>query len=827
MNEPLVQEDRQVDVSLSDLGEVFEKAANAKGVYGWQLLHGDLVLNEVLQEKMAEALKPHLKDANKDGQRFTSAFAALIGSSRLSRLEQSAIVRGVRALESVSSTFAQRMRRRAVPVILQMSAVECGAACLAMILSYYGRNTAIAECRQCFGVGRDGVTARAIAKVAQSFGLRVKAYSLQKALSDFRFIQLPAIAHWEFNHFVVIERWSPTEAEIVDPAQGRRKLTAAEFEDAFTGVVLTFEPGMQFEPRETAIHTSWVTYLGHLLRIPGTVGVLSQIIMASLFLQLVGLAGPVFTQVLIDRVLPMQMTNLVTVLTLGMGILVLAEVVTSYLRSVLLIYLSARLDSQMMLGFFEHLLSLPFSFFQERTSGDLLARLGSNSKIRDTLTNEVMSVLLDGLFVMGYLVILLLAAPTFAAFVFGMAILQIGLLQATTGRLHALTQRYLVAEAESQGYLVEALNGVATVKALGAETRIFDRWSNLFFNELNLSVERSQLSALLDAGLGTLRVLSPLVLLWLGAQQVLAGAMSIGTMLALTALASSFLGPIVSLAESTQRMQLIRAHLERLADVLEAEPEQDGAAKRRPSVALKGRIQLESVSFRYDPNQPYVLRDISLDILPGQKVALVGASGSGKSTLAKLLLGLYLPTKGDIRYDGILLKELSYRVLRSQLGVVLQESFLFSGSIRQNITFSDPGLSLKEVKKAAKSAAIHKDIKRMPMKYETLVAEGGSGLSGGQRQRLSLARALVRDPAILLLDEATSHLDVMTEREVDENLSRLTCTRIVIAHRLSTIRNADLILVLDNGQIVERGTHNNLLAQKGLYADLVHSQTTS
>jgi ABC-type bacteriocin/lantibiotic exporter with double-glycine peptidase domain len=381
-------------------------------------------------------------------------------------------------------------------------------------------------------------------------------------------------------------------------------------------------------------------------------------------------------------------------------------------------------------------------------------------------------------------------------------------------------QRDLFAQAESQSYLVEALTGILTLKACGCEDNAFNHWSNLFFKQLNVSLQRNHLGAMVDTAMLSLRTVSPLVLLWVGTLYVLNGTMSLGTMLALNAIATAFLMPLSSLISNGQRLQLVGAHLERLTDVLTAESEQTLQGVQM-APRLTGRIELNQISFRYDPNALPVLHNISLTIEPGQKIALVGRSGSGKSTLAKLLLGLYLPTNGEILYDGIPLSALNWRTLRSQFGVVLQEPFLFSGSIRQNVAVNNPSLGFEQVKAAAQLAAIHDEIMQLPMAYETRIAEGGTGLSGGQRQRLTIARALAHQPAVLLLDEATSHLDGVTESLVEQNLSQLPCTRIVIAHRLSTVRNADQIFVLDKGIIVERGSHEELLKQQGHYASLV------
>lgn len=688
-----------------------------------------------------------------------------------------------------------------------------------MILTYYGRKTNVGDCRSQLDVGRDGLTALAIAKAARSYGLRVRAYSINP--EDFHFVQAPAIVHWNFNHFVVVEKWSRGRVVVVDPAVGRLSLTPEEFDAGFTGVVLMFEPGAHFEKIGTQDRSLWRRYLlKYVLKSPG---LLLQIIGATLLLQGLGLAFPIFTKVLVDYVLPFQVRGILTICGLGMLLLVMAQAVIGYTRGALVLFIQTRLDSRMMLDFFEHLLSLPFKFFQQRSSGDLLMRLSSNVIIREVLTSQTLSIVLDGSLVLLYLVIILTQATAFGLIVLAIGGLQVCLLLATTRRVKTLMQNDLAAQSKSQSYLVEALTRIEAIKAAGAEERTLDRWSNLFFSQINVSLQRSHLSILIDTGMMSLRLLSPLILVWFGAYRVLDGSMTLGTMLALNALAAAFLSPLSSLVSNGQRLQLVGSHLERVADVLEAEPEQVNPEQHAPSIS--GRVELKNVSFRYDLNAPEVLTNISLRIESGQKVAIVGRTGSGKSTLGKLLLGLYAPTDGRILYDDVSLESMNCRDLRRQFGVVMQDSLLFSGSVRQNISFSDPRLSLDKVKGAARLAVIDDDVEKMPMGYETLISEGSAGLAGGQRQRLSLARALAHEPVILLLDEATSHLDAITERQVDQNLSGLSCTRIVIAHRLSTIVNADLIVVLDHGKIVERGTHTTLLLQNGLYAELVNSQS--
>lgn len=725
---------------------------------------------------------------------------------------------------SRTASLAQGLRRKSilrkrVPVLLQMSAVECGAACLAMILRYYGRKTSISEVSERVSIGRDGLSALGIVKAARDYGLRVRAISLKD--NDFRGVNLPAIIHWQFNHFLIVERWSPTSVDVVDPASGARRIPAAEFDASFTGVVITLEPGVQFVRSTNSQAITIGTYaLEYIKRAPL---VLVQILVASIILQGVGLLFPLLTDVIVDEIIPSKVSDVLPLIGIGIVVILIAQLITMLLRASLLVYLQTRIDTRIMPSFFERLLMLPQSFFQKRSSGDILTRIESNTIVRDIISNQLVSTLLDGGLVVIYLAILFAESSTFGIVVLVVAICQVIILLCTNNPIRDLNRRELEAAGKTQGYVAEALAGITTLKAAGAEHRAFGRWANLFFDQLNTTTRLSYLSSAIGSFMTTLSTLAPLVLLWIGTMQVINGTMQVGTMLALNALASSFLTPVTSLVSSGQQLQIVHSHLERIADVLDAQPEQDIQRVQQPP-RLTGRIHLEHVSFRYDANSSYVLNDISLDVEPGQKIAIVGRTGSGKSTLGQLLLGLCLPTEGEILYDGIPLRFLNYQAVRAQFGVVMQNSTVFSGSIRENIAFNVPDIGLERIAQAAHIAAIHDDIMQMPMGYETYVSEGGSALSGGQRQRISIARAVAANPAIMLLDEATSALDVITERTVEQNLHNLGCTQVIIAHRLSTVRNADRILVLDGGVLLEQGTHNELIQQNRYYAQLIRSQ---
>lgn len=703
-----------------------------------------------------------------------------------------------------------------------MSEVECGAACLAMILQYYGRKTSVSEIRDRNGIGRDGLSALAIVKAARSYGLRVRAVSLPN--TDFRYVTLPAIVHWEFNHFIVVEHWSSNGVDVVDPAIGRRRLTAEEFDAGFTGVVIMLEPGVQFVRHIQSPRMSIRSFImQYFQQNPSS---FLQIIAASLVLQVFGLGVPLLTKVVVDQIIPLQMESILPYLALGVLILVAAQTTTTLLRSFLLIHLKTRLDIQMTTGFIEHLLTLPYRFFLQRSTGDILTRIASNTVIRDLVSTQLISTLLDGSLVIIYFAVLMAVSPLFGTMILIFGLVEVALLIGSSNPIRRLASRELEAAGKAQGYTTEMLTGIATLKAAGAEQRAFQQWTNFYFNQLNTSVRQDYVTTVIGTIIGVLRTLSPLAILWLGTYMILNHTMDLGTLFALNALAGAFLSPLGSLASSGQKLQVVHSHLERIGDVLEADREQDILRVQQPPT-LSGRILLDHVSFQYDPNSPKVLHDISVQVEPGQKVAIVGRTGSGKSTMGKIMLGLCLPTEGSILYDNIPLNYLNYQAVRAQMGVVMQESRIFSGTIRYNISFNDPDMSMERVVKAAQAAALHDEVMQMPMGYETFVAEGGSALSGGQNQRLAIARALANTPSILMLDEATSALDVVTERMVEQHLREMNCTQIIIAHRLSTIRNADLILVMDEGHIVERGTHQELMRKNGFYVWLIQNQLAS
>jgi ATP-binding cassette, subfamily B, bacterial len=718
-----------------------------------------------------------------------------------------------------ASVFARlRLRRsRQVPFIAQLTPTDCGAASLAMVLALHGKETPIHAVRAQLGGGRNGVTAKQILTAARGYGLRARGVGVD--LDTLKYLSTGAILHWELNHFVVFERVSRRHLQIVDPGIGRRRVPLQEASKSLSGVAILLEPSEAFKTEKPERKGRYKRYRDWIF---GVRGVWGRVLLASLFLQMIALAVPGLMGAIVDKVVPRADMQLLYLVAAGCVTMSSFYFLSSFLRSRLLLHLRTQIETRMSLDFVEHLLALPYAFFQERTTGDLMMRLSSQAAIRELLTTGALSALLDGALVTVYFVLLVGAAPILAAVAAGMAVAQVAVVAFAGKRNADLMTEGLATQAKLEAYQVEMLAGVETLKSMGAAPRATARWTDLYVNVLNTSLTRGEFDSTFQSLVGTLHFIGPIALLLTGAHQVVSGKLSLGIMLGLSALGSGFLEPVSNLVTTAMKLTQLRSYMERLEDVLDAPVEPTRPEQlARP---LSGQIEVHEVSFRYPSEAQPTLEAVSFRIEPGECVAIVGASGSGKSTLARLLAGLYQPANGGIAYDGTQLAAMDLGRLRERLGIVTQDTRLFSGTLRDNVALFEPTVPEHAIHRACELACLHSDITRMPMGYDTMLADGGSSLSGGQRQRLSLARALLREPDILILDEATSALDTVTEQRVQAELRALNCTRVLVAHRLSTIIESDKIVVLDQGRVVGVGRHTDLLLSCPAYQNLIRAQ---
>ena len=745
--------------------------------------------------------------------------------------------------------------RRRTPTVLQMEAVECGAACLCMVLGYYGRYVALEDARIACGVSRDGSKASNLVRAARRYGLVARGIRTEPdALEEVGF---PSILHWNLNHFVVLEGMTDRWVYLNDPAFGPRRVSREELDCSFSGIVLAFEVGDAFRRAGRPFRASATL----LRRLRGASWQVAFVVVAALLLVGPGLLGPAFSKVFVDEILVAGTTDWLRPLLLAM---LAAAIVSGGLTLLQREYL-LRFETQLSAGgsarFFWHVLRLPITFFAQRYGGEVGSRVATNDRIASMLSGELAVSFVSALTVVFYAAAMARYDIRLALIGVSAALVNVVVLVWIGRERRDANQRLLQERGKMIGAAMGGLQTIETLKASGSESDFFSRWSGHHAKMLNAQQHLGLRTAALTVVPPAVAAVASASVLGLGATRVIDGAMTMGALVAFQGLLSGFLAPIGARIEimDAQHHDLVLAvtsHLPHLIaytivgtatdleDVLKAEPDQsaagghvvaatsdreassgsDESGMRSRSARLRGEITVRDLTFGFSPLDPPLISDFTLSVAAGECIALVGGSGSGKSTLARLLCGLYKPWSGEVLLDGLPRDAHDPRVLCSSIGYVDQEIFLFEGSVRDNLCLWDDTVAEPVVVRAAKDAHVHDLIVMRPGAYAAPVEEGGRNFSGGQRQRMEIARALALRPSILIMDEATSALDAETERRVSDSVRRRGCTCIIVAHRLSAVRDADRILVLDRGRVVEEGDHAYLLQKGGRYLDLMQHE---
>ena len=707
------------------------------------------------------------------------------------------------------------------PTLLQMEAVECGAAALGIIMYYLGRVVPLPELRRECGVSRDGSKASNMLKAARRYGLEAKGF--KKELNQLRELPLPYIVFWNFNHFLVVEGWGKEKVYLNDPATGPCKVSLQEFDEAYTGVVLVMQPGEEFQRggrKANMLLAIWS-------RLKGTTGALAYCMFAGLLLTLVGLVVPVFTQIFVDEILIQGRQHWLRPLLLAMAIAAVLQGVLTLLRLRYLRRLKIKLAVGMSSRFLWHILRLPMSFYAQRFAGEISNRTSLNDEVADILSGQLATTVIDTVMLGFYAVVMSQYDWVLTAIVVGFAFINVITLQSIAQQRKDANQRLIQDYGKAAGASIAALQSIETLKASGLESDFFARWSGYYTKAINSQQELGVTNQTLSVLPVLLSSLSAAFLLAVGGLRVMDGHLSIGMLVAFQGMMQNFQQPVNSLVSFGRTLQELDGNLIRLDDVLnnptdpQLEQRQDKNTADTPK--LEGHLELKNITFGYSRLEAPLIENFSLKVKPGQRIALVGGSGSGKSTVAKLVSGLHEAWSGEILLDGKSKSEIPTQLLTNSVAMVEQDILMFEGTVRDNLTLWDTTVPDKYIKQACQDAAIADVVQSMSGGYSAELAEGAANLSGGQRQRLEIARALVNNPSILIMDEATSALDSETEKIVDRNLRRRGCTCLIVAHRLSTIRDCDEIIVLDRGKVVQRGTHEELWQQEGVYARLIKS----
>ena len=722
-----------------------------------------------------------------------------------------------------------RRRRARTPLMLQQEETECGAVALGMVLAHFGRWVRMEELREACAVNRDGCDAADISRAARQYGLEPQGW--RKEPEQLRDIEGPLIVFWEFNHFLVLEGFRGTGYLVNDPANGHRLIDGEEFDEGFTGVVLSFRRGPGF--RRGGTRPGVLARLWPWLR--EVTGPLLFALCCGLLLSVPLLALPLLLSLFVDQVLSGQEGGWAAAIVAGLAASGALVYLLTWLRQRCLRLLAIRLSVDHADRFVRRLLRLEMRFFGQRFSGDLAARVQLIDEIGVVATTQFVGVAIELIASAVFLAAMFFYDAALAAVVAGLGVISAAMMRLITRSRVGDNRRLQREQGKLQGIGMHGLRSIETIQSMSGEKDFFTHWTGYQARELlarQRFVERGHVIAALPQ---LFLILGNAAVLGIGGWRVMQGDMTLGVLMGFYVLAVNFLLPIGRLVQFSDLFQILEANLQRLEDVLHApedrlfQPSRDQTAHRNGSLhrqlRLGGHLELRSVRFGYKANREPLLDDFSLTIEPGQRVAIVGPTGSGKSTLALLVAGIHQPWSGEILLDGHPRADIPRALMTNSVSMVDQRIFLFAASVRDNLTMWNPEIPDQSVVMAAKDAAIHEEILARAYGYDSTVEEGGRNFSGGQRQRLEIARALVGDPSLLILDEATSALDPVTEKQIDESLRRRGCSCLIVAHRLSTIRDCDLIVVLDKGKEAQRGTHQQLMADPdGLYRQLMEAE---